>query len=183
MSTLLYSGEHPVTSSDLWSLLHQVADVDRATDFYVRLLGFSVERRNTSHTRELSSGGLKLTLVGGEPSVGNSMSDCCNCGSKRSSSVILHVRDLASVIENLKRAGMSFAKEIEMSPNGKHVQIEDPDGNRIELFEPSTLLFPLHPRIESRRKFVKEWLAPILISLTIVGLFLGAAALLLFVNH
>jgi hypothetical protein len=92
------------------------------------------------------------------------------------------VWDLASVIESLKHAGMRFAKEMEMSPNGKHVQLEDPDGNRIELFESSALPLPEHPRIESR-KFVNEWLAPILISLTIVGLFLGAGALLLFVNH
>jgi glyoxylase I family protein len=183
MSTLLYSGEQPVTSNGLWVLRHQVADVDRATDFYVQLLGFRVDHKDPSHTRQLSSGGLKLTLVGAEPSVCNSKSDCCECESGRTSSLVLHVQDIASVIENLKRAGMSFAKEMEMSPSGKHVQLEDPDGNRIELFEPSTSLFPLHPRIESRRKFVNEWLAPILISLTIVGLFLGAGALLLFVNH
>ncbi len=70
-----------------------------------------------------------------------------------------------------------------MSPNGKHIQLEDPDGNRIELSEPSALLFPLARQIESRGQLVNEWLAPILISLTIVGLFLGAGALLLFVNH
>jgi hypothetical protein len=117
-----------------------------------------------------------------EPSECNSISDGCDRGPERQSRIVLHVQDLASLIKNLNRAGMNFAKEMEVSPNGKHIQLEDPDGNRIELFEPSTLPFPMHPRIESRLQFVSEWLAPTLISLAIVGLFIGAGALLLLVN-
>ena len=181
MSTLLYSGEHPVTSHGSWGLRHQVADVDRATDFYVQQLGFSLNHQSAKHTRQLSSGGLTLTLTSAEPSECISMSDGCDCGSERRSHIVLHVNDLASRIENLKRAGMIFAKEMEVTPNGKQIQLEDPDGNRIKLFEPSALVFPLQPRIESRRQFANEWLVPILISLLIVGLFVGAGAFVLFV--
>jgi catechol-2,3-dioxygenase len=53
MSTLLYSGEYPVTSNGLWGLHHQVADVDRATDFYVQQLGFRLDHQNPTHTRQL----------------------------------------------------------------------------------------------------------------------------------
>lgn len=181
MAALHQSGQHPETSDGLWRLRHQVADVDRATDFYVRQLGFRLDRQNPPHTRHLSSGGLKLTLSAG-PSERNSMSDHCERGSEQRSRIVLHVEDIASRIENLKRAGTSFAKEMEVSPNGKHIQLEDPDGNRIELFEPSTLVPPSPQRMDSFRQFVNEWLAPILISLTILGLFLGAGALLLLVN-
>ena len=182
MSTLLNSAEQPAASSALWGMRHKVADVDRATDFYVQQLGFRVDHQNPQKTLQHSLGGLKLTLLATQSSECVSMSDDCDWGSKYRSHIVLQVNDLASRFERLQRAGMRFAKEMEVSPLGKHVQLEDPDGNQIELFEPSTSLFPLDSRIESRRKFATEWLAPILISLTIVGLFLGAGALLLLVN-
>jgi glyoxylase I family protein len=50
--------------------------------------------------------------------------------------VVLRVKDLASVIEQLKPAGVHFRNELEAGPGGKQIQIEDPDGNPIELFEP-----------------------------------------------
>jgi glyoxylase I family protein len=37
----------------------------------------------------------------------------------------------------LKSAGLRFRNELEVGPGGKQVQIEDPDGNPIELFEPA----------------------------------------------
>jgi glyoxylase I family protein len=35
----------------------------------------------------------------------------------------------------LKKAGLSFRNEMEAGPGGKQIQLEDPDGNPIELFE------------------------------------------------
>jgi glyoxylase I family protein len=49
--------------------------------------------------------------------------------------VVLRVPDLASCIELLKQAGASFRNEVEVGPAGKQIQLEDPDGNPIELFE------------------------------------------------
>jgi glyoxylase I family protein len=37
----------------------------------------------------------------------------------------------------LKKAGLHFRNEMETGPGGKQIQIEDPDGNAIELFEPA----------------------------------------------
>jgi glyoxylase I family protein len=51
--------------------------------------------------------------------------------------VILQVRDLPVRIADLKRAGGRFRNELEAGPDGKQIQIEDPDGNPIELFEPA----------------------------------------------
>ena len=51
--------------------------------------------------------------------------------------VVLEVRDLPARIADLKKAGVSFRNEMEVGPGGRQVQIEDPDGNPIELFEPS----------------------------------------------
>ena len=35
-----------------------------------------------------------------------------------------------------EKAGLHFRNEMEVGPGGKQIQLEDPDGNPIELFEP-----------------------------------------------
>ncbi len=47
------------------------------------------------------------------------------------------VKDLPARIEALKKAGLHFRNEMEVGPGGKQIQLEDPDGNPIELFEPA----------------------------------------------
>jgi glyoxylase I family protein len=51
--------------------------------------------------------------------------------------VILEVQDLPSRILELRKQGVRFRNEMEVGPGGKQVQVEDPDGNPIELFEPA----------------------------------------------
>jgi glyoxylase I family protein len=50
--------------------------------------------------------------------------------------VVLQVKDLPVCIADLKDAGVRFRNEMKVGPGGKQIQIEDPDGNPIELFEP-----------------------------------------------
>ena len=51
--------------------------------------------------------------------------------------VVLRVADLPVLIETLANAGVHFRNEMEVGPGGKQIQIEDPDRNPIELFEPA----------------------------------------------
>ena len=51
--------------------------------------------------------------------------------------VVLRVKDLPARIEALKKVGLRFRNEMEVGPAGKQIQLEDPDGNPIELFEPA----------------------------------------------
>ena len=51
--------------------------------------------------------------------------------------VVLRVHDLPAFIEVLKQADLRFRNEMETGPGGKQIQIVDPDGNPIELFEPA----------------------------------------------
>jgi glyoxylase I family protein len=37
----------------------------------------------------------------------------------------------------MKKAGFHFRNEIETGPGGKQIQVEDTDGNAVELFEPN----------------------------------------------
>jgi len=38
----------------------------------------------------------------------------------------------------LKKAGIHFRNDMEVGPGGKQIQLEDSDGNPIELFQPSS---------------------------------------------
>ena len=51
--------------------------------------------------------------------------------------MILQVDDLQARIKTLKESGLHFRNEMEVGPGGKQIQLEDPDGNPIELFEPA----------------------------------------------
>jgi glyoxylase I family protein len=51
--------------------------------------------------------------------------------------VVLRVTDLPAMVVALKQAGLQFRNEMETGPGGRQIQVEDPDGNPIELFEPA----------------------------------------------
>ncbi len=51
--------------------------------------------------------------------------------------VVLRVTDLSGCIAAMKKAGLHFRNEIETGPGGRQIQMVDPDGNPIELFEPA----------------------------------------------
>jgi glyoxylase I family protein len=47
------------------------------------------------------------------------------------------VSDLPARFAELKKDSLSFRNEMEVGPGGKQIQLMDPDGNLIELFEPA----------------------------------------------
>lgn len=49
--------------------------------------------------------------------------------------ILIYVDHLDAHIERLRRQGVRFRNEVETGPGGKQIQIEDPDGNPIELHE------------------------------------------------
>jgi glyoxylase I family protein len=51
--------------------------------------------------------------------------------------IVLELEDLEAHVAAMKKAGLRFRNEIEEGPGGKQIQLEDPDGNPIELFEPA----------------------------------------------
>ena len=48
---------------------------------------------------------------------------------------VIEVDDLASLVEAMRDAGVTFRNAIVTGPGGKQILAEDPDGNVIELFE------------------------------------------------
>jgi glyoxylase I family protein len=133
--------ESPQTTDALvvgfWGVRYQVKDVQRAIAFYTQRLGFHLDMQNLPAFGQVSIGGLKLILSGPGASGSRPMPDGRQQESGGWNRVLLQVQDLAGRIADLKRAGLRFRNELEVGPGGKQVQIEDPDGNPIELFEPA----------------------------------------------
>ena len=50
--------------------------------------------------------------------------------------IVLQVQDLPARITELNKEGVHFRNEMEVGPGGRQIQLEDPDRNPIELFDP-----------------------------------------------
>jgi glyoxylase I family protein len=116
---------------------YQVKDVNRSLEFYTQKLGFKLDHKRPPAFAQVSSGNLKLILSGPGASGSRPMPDGQAQAPGGWNRVILQVADLPSQIEALKKAGLHFRNRMEAGPGGKQIQLEDPDGNPIELFEPS----------------------------------------------
>ena len=116
---------------------YQVTDVQRAIAFYTHTLGFTLDMQNPPAFGQVSVDGLKLILSGPGASGSRSMPDGRHQEPGGWNRVLLQVQDLPAVIARLKESGVRFRNDMEVGPGGKQVQIEDPDGNPIELFEPA----------------------------------------------
>ena len=122
---------------EFWGVRYQVKDVKRAEDFYVEQLGFKVDREHLPAFAQVSISGLKLVLSGPGASGSRQMPDGRQQNSGGWNRVMLRVTDLAAHIDAMKAAGVRFRNEMEVGPGGKQIQLEDPDGNPVELFEPT----------------------------------------------
>ena len=121
----------------LWGVRYQVKDVKRSVDFYTRQLGLKLDMQNLPAFAQVSVSNLKLILSGPGASGSRKMPDGREQEPGGWNRVILQVDDLPSVIETLKKSGLHFRNEMESGPGGKQIQLEDPDGNPIELFQPA----------------------------------------------
>jgi glyoxylase I family protein len=120
-----------------WGVRYQVKDVQRAVAFYTQTLGFKLDMQNLPAFGQVSIGGLKLILSGPGASGSRPLPDGRQQEPGGWNRVLLQVQDLSGRIADLKQAGLHFRNEVESGPGGKQIQIEDPDGNPIELFEPA----------------------------------------------
>jgi glyoxylase I family protein len=132
------ASERVATSIEgLWGVRYQVKDVRRSIEFYTRMLGFVLDFQKLPAFGQLSLGELKLILSGPGASGSRPMPDGRHQESGGFNRVVLHVRNLPGVIADLEHQGLHFRNEMEVGPGGRQIQLEDPDGNPIELFEPA----------------------------------------------
>ena len=119
-----------------WGVRYQVKDVARSIDFYTQRLGFKLDAKHLPAFGQVSLGDLKLILSGPGASGSRKMPDGHAQEPGGWNRVILQVDDLPSRVEELKKQGLRFRNQVETGPGRKQVQVEDPDGNPLELFEP-----------------------------------------------
>jgi glyoxylase I family protein len=121
----------------LWGVRYQVKDVSRSAAFYTQQLGFTLDQQALPAFAQVSIGNFKLILSGPGASGSRPMPDGRSQEPGGWNRVILQVNDLPARIEALKKTGLHFRNQMEVGPGGKQIQLEDPDGNPVELFEPA----------------------------------------------
>lgn len=129
--------DHERSIRALHGVRYQTSDVQRAVDFYTRHLGFKLEHQQLPAFATVSLGGFNLLLSGPGASGSRPLPDGRRQEPGGWNRIVLRVTDVAREIERLEKAGLKFRNEMETGPGGRQVQIEDPDGNPIELFEPA----------------------------------------------
>ena len=121
----------------LWAIRYQIKDVDRAIAFYTQQLGFKLEQQQGTAFARISNGNLSVLLSGPQSSGSRALPDGRRQEPGGWNRIVLQVDDLPSIVAKMKQEGFHFRNQIETGPGGKQIQLEDPDGNPIELFEPA----------------------------------------------
>jgi glyoxylase I family protein len=122
---------------DFHGVRYQTKDVKRAVTFYTDHLGFKLEHQQLPMFATISFGPLHILLSGPGASGSRQMPDGSRQEPGGSNRVVLRVTNLEKAIDALKAAGVPFRNQMEAGPGGKQIQLLDPDGNPMELFEPA----------------------------------------------
>jgi glyoxylase I family protein len=122
---------------EVHGIRYQVRDVARAVEFYTRHVGFTLEHQHLPEFASVSLGDTRLLLSGPGASGSRPLPNGEMQEPGGWNRVVLRVEDLQGLIAELKKASLRFRNEMETGPGGRQIQIEDPDGNAIELFEPA----------------------------------------------
>src|SRR5215208_3647728 len=128
---------HVSTPNERATVRYQISDVERAIRFYTEQLGFEVDQRSGPAFAAVTRGSLRLVLSGPGSSGSRAMPDGRHQEPGGWNRIILYVDDLDARITSLRQAGAVFRNQVEHGPGGSQIQIEDPDGNPIELHQPS----------------------------------------------
>jgi glyoxylase I family protein len=130
------AGRHGFIKS-VHGVRYQVKDVSRSVAFYTQRLGFELKHQQLPAFANVSLGDTQILLSGPGASGSRPMPNGQQQEPGGWNRVVLRVVDLPEFIAELKKAGLRFRNELETGPGGRQIQLEDPDGNPIELFEPA----------------------------------------------
>ncbi len=122
---------------DTVNVRYMVDDVDAAVAFYTTRLEFEVLSNAAPAFADVRRGNLRLLLSGPTSSAGRAMPD--GEVPKPGGWNRLHfiVEDLATEVDQLRAAGVTFRNDIVTGPGGLQILLDDPAGNPIELFQPA----------------------------------------------
>lgn len=105
--------------------LIMVADVDKAVDFYVRLLGFTIRpARPLADGRPFVAFHHGIALIAGREG-----------GHRQIDHIAFEVDDVRAMRDRLKGAEVPFFTDLHDGPYGLTVYVADPDGTKVELYQ------------------------------------------------
>jgi catechol 2,3-dioxygenase-like lactoylglutathione lyase family enzyme len=114
-----------------------VENVDASVEFYTKHLGFTLLINASPAFTAITKGNLRLLLSGRGSSAGQAMPDGTLPVHGGWNRFQIIVTDVAAEVAELSRKGLHFRNEIITGPGGSQVQLIDPCGNLIELFQPA----------------------------------------------
>jgi catechol 2,3-dioxygenase-like lactoylglutathione lyase family enzyme len=125
-----------VTARDQYaSVRYLVSDVQAAIDFYTTHLGFTLNTSAEPAFADVVRPPLRLLLSGPASSGARATpDDAATAGRNR---IHLVVDDLDAEIARLRRASLPLRSDLVTGPGGRQILLADPDGNLIELFQPT----------------------------------------------
>lgn len=138
-STTATQDDHdkPHEAFSVHGVRYQVKDVARSVAFYTQRLGFTLEHQQLPAFASVSLEALTLLLSGPGASGSRAMPGGGSQEPGGWNRIVLRVVDLPAQVDALRKAGVTFRNQMETGPGGRQIQVEDPDGNPIELFEPA----------------------------------------------
>ena len=122
---------------ELVNVRYMVDDVDAAVDFYITHFGFELRSSAAPAFADVVRGNLRLLLSGPKSSAGRPMPDGRTPEPGGWNRMHFVVSDIASEVERLRAAGITFRNDIISGPGGRQILLEDPAGNPVELFQPA----------------------------------------------
>jgi glyoxylase I family protein len=129
------SGEGHAFVQGVHGVRYQVSDVARSIAFYTNHLGFTLRHKQLPAFANVSLGDTQILLSGPGASGSRPMPNGQPQTPGGWNRVVLRVNNLPAFIDTLKKAGLHFRNDMETGPGGQQIQLEDPDGNPVELFE------------------------------------------------
>ena len=122
---------------ELVNVRYMVDDVEAAIDFYTTHFAFELRTSAAPAFADVTRGNLRLLLSGPKSSAGRPMPDGRVPEPGGWNRIHFIVDDLATEVERLRHAGVTFRNEVISGPGGQQILLEDPAGNPIELFQPA----------------------------------------------
>ena len=122
---------------ELVNVRYMVDDVEAAIDFYTTHFAFELRTSAAPAFADVTRGNLRLLLSGPKSSAGRPMPDGRVPEPGGWNRMHFIVDDLATEVERLRGAGVTFRNEVISGPGGQQILVEDPAGNPIELFQPA----------------------------------------------
>lgn len=113
------------TQPRMSQVLHPVADVKAAADFYAKAFGFTIAFIDEDRYAALDAGPIKLALAGPAEDV-----------TEGESAASIKVREVQGAVDAVVEAGGSVLRAAEQGPHEVRAVVRDPWGNPLVVYGP-----------------------------------------------